>query len=58
MAIALTLFFPWCPPAVAPSKFVVNYTAVLCFVVGLALIWAARVRNGSNAAAQRTFTEK
>ncbi len=58
VAIALSLFFPVIPPSWAPVEFVINYTAVLCFVVGLALIWAARVGYGRNAARQRTFTEK
>lgn len=58
VAIALTLFFPVMPSGWGPAKFVVNYTAVLCFVVGLALIWAARVRYGRSAARSGTFTEK
>ncbi|TAP43019.1 hypothetical protein [Arthrobacter sp. S39] len=58
VAIALTLFFPVMPSGWGPAKFVVNYTAVLCFVVGLALIWAARVRYGRSPARPGTFTEK
>lgn len=58
VAIALTLFFPVIPPSWGPAEFVINYTAILCFVVGLALIWAARVRYGRSAATPRTFTEK
>lgn len=58
VAIALTLLFPVMPSGWGPAKFVVNYTAVLCFVVGLALIWAARVRYGRSAARPGTFTEK
>lgn len=44
VAIALTLFFPIIPPGWGAAEFVINYTAVLCFVVGLALIWAAKIR--------------
>jgi hypothetical protein len=44
VAIALTLFFPVIPPTWGPAEFVINYTAILCFVIGLALIWAAKVR--------------
>lgn len=44
VAIALTLFFPVIPPNWGQAEFVINYTAILCFVVGLALIWAAKVR--------------
>ena len=58
VAIALTLFFPVMPSGWGPAKFVANYTAVLCFVVGLALIWAAKVRYGRSAARPGTFTEK
>lgn len=58
VAIALTLFFPLMPSGWGPAKFMINYTAVLCFVVGLAIIWAAKVGYGRNAAKQRTFTEK
>jgi hypothetical protein len=39
-------------------EFVVNYTAVLCFVIGLALIWAARVQSSKSMGRQRTSTEK
>ena len=55
VAIALTLFFPVMPSGWGPAEFVVNYTAVLCFVVGLALIWAAKVRYGRSAAEARDF---
>lgn len=58
IAITVSLLFPAFPPTWDAVKFVVNYTAVLCFVVGLALIWAARVRGGKNAPAKRTYTEK
>ncbi|MFJ6027973.1 hypothetical protein ACIQCN_10980 [Pseudarthrobacter sp. NPDC092424] len=57
VAIALTLLFPVVPPELGPLKYVVNYTAVLCYVVGLALIWVARIRNTRRTAA-RTSTEK
>ncbi|MDQ0679937.1 hypothetical protein QFZ30_003319 [Arthrobacter pascens] len=58
VAIALTLLFPVAPPEWGPAKFVINYTAVLCFVVGLTLIWAAKVRYGRNVAREKTSTEK
>jgi hypothetical protein len=44
VAITLTLFFPIIPPTWGPAEFVINYAAILCFVGGLALIWAAKVR--------------
>jgi hypothetical protein len=58
VAIALTLLFPAVPPEFGAVEFIVNYTAVLCFVLGLALIWAARVRNKRVAEARTTSTEK
>lgn len=57
IAITLTLFFPMVPPELGPLKYLVNYTAVLCYVVGLALIWVARIRNTRGATA-RTSTQK
>jgi hypothetical protein len=58
VAIALTLLFPLVPEDWSPAKFIVNYTAVLCFVLGLALIWAARVRSNRGTSPRRTSTEK
>lgn len=57
IAIALTLLFPVVPPEWGALEFIVNYTAVLCFVLGLALIWAARVRNSRSPRLKRTSTE-
>jgi hypothetical protein len=45
-AITLSLFFPVIPPALGYLTFVINYTAILCFVVGLTLIWLAKIRAG------------
>lgn len=58
VAVALTLLFPVIPPALGQIEFIINYTAVLCFVVGLALIWAAKVLNARTAGHRRTSTEK
>lgn len=58
VAIALTLLFPVVPPEWGAVEFVINYTAVLCFVLGLALIWAAKVKNSRVSPAKRTYTEK
>ena len=57
VAVALTLLFPVIPPELDQIEFVINYTAILCFVIGLALIWAARVANGRSRARQKTSTE-
>ncbi|MGN7201776.1 hypothetical protein [Arthrobacter sp. SAFR-044] len=56
-AVALTLLFPVIPPELGQIEFIINYTAILCFVVGLALIWAARVVNGRSTARKRTSSE-
>jgi len=58
VATGLTLAFPLIPPALGSLEFIINYTAVLCFVIGLALIWAARVRNKGTSSTKRTYTEK
>lgn len=62
VAIALTLLFPLVPAELNPIKYLVNYTAVLCYVVGLALIWVAKILNmrkaGARASTARTSTEK
>jgi hypothetical protein len=46
LAVALSVLFPVVPPAIGFVEFVINYTAILCFVVGLALIWVASGRAG------------
>jgi hypothetical protein len=58
VAIGVSLLFPLIPPELGSVEFVVNYTAVLCFVIGLAIIWLARVRNRRQAPRRRTSTEK
>ncbi|MGM9472651.1 hypothetical protein ACS5PJ_11660 [Pseudarthrobacter sp. YS3] len=58
VAVGLTLLFPLIPREIGSVQFVVNYTAVLCFVVGLALIWVARVRYGGKVSPRQTSTEK
>jgi hypothetical protein len=45
-AVPLTLLFPVIPPALGFLRFVINYTAILCFVAGLALIWLDSGRAG------------
>ncbi|MFE4541364.1 hypothetical protein [Arthrobacter sp. NPDC056727] len=46
IAIPLSLLFPVIPSALGFLRFVINYTAILCFVGGLALIWVASGRAG------------
>ncbi|MCU1434472.1 MAG: hypothetical protein JWR71_1197 [Pseudarthrobacter sp.] len=58
VAVALTLFFPFYPPSLAGATFLVNYTAVLCFVLGLALIGVASLLYGRSGSRQKTSTAK
>ena len=58
VAIAASLLFPFYPSNWGAAKFLVNYTAVLCFVFGLALIALARLRHGRGGPRLRTFTAK
>jgi hypothetical protein len=43
VAIALSLAFPLIPPGLSSWKFVINYTGILCLVLGLVLVWAGRL---------------
>lgn len=45
VAIALSLLFPIIPRGMGILRFIVNYTAVLCYVLGLALIWLDKLRS-------------
>jgi hypothetical protein len=42
IAIPLSLLFPVIPPAVGYLRFIINYTAILCFIGGFVLIWVAK----------------
>ena len=42
VAITLSLLSPVIPPSLGFLRFVFNYTAILCLVLGLALIWLAK----------------
>lgn len=43
VAIALSLLFPVIPSALGFLRFVINYSAILCILVGLALIWLGKI---------------
>jgi hypothetical protein len=58
VAITLSLLFPFYPPNWGAATFLINYTAILCFVVGLALIAVARLRHGRGGPRLRTSTAK
>jgi hypothetical protein len=42
VAISLSLLFPVIPPPLGFLRFIINYTAVLCVVLGLVLFWMAK----------------
>ena len=42
VAITLSLLFPVIPESLAYLRFVINYTAILCIIVGLATIWLSK----------------
>ena len=42
MAITLSLLSPVIPPSLGFMRFVFNYSAVLCLVLGLSMIWLAK----------------
>jgi hypothetical protein len=56
VAIGLSLLFPALPPELGSVEFVINYTAVLCFVIGLALIWVAKLWSGRSGPRPKTST--
>lgn len=43
VAIILTLGFPFIPVAFSALMYILNYTAILCFVAGLAMIWMTKL---------------
>ncbi|WP_255770396.1 hypothetical protein [Pseudarthrobacter sulfonivorans] len=58
VAVGLTLVFPLIPPEFGSVEFVINYTAVLCFVLGLALIGVAGLIHRRHHPLPRTSTAK
>jgi len=42
VAICLSLLSPVVPPPLGFMRFVINYSAVLCLVLGLCMIWLAK----------------
>ncbi|WP_320537554.1 hypothetical protein [Pseudarthrobacter sp. IC2-21] len=57
-AVGLTLLFPLIPPESGFVEAVINYTAVLCFVMGLAVIGVAGVVYRRRDPRQKTSTAK
>ena len=58
VATGLSLAFPLIPPEFGYVEFVINYVAVLCFVIGLALIGVAGMVYKRGRPRQKTSTEK
>jgi len=44
VGLVLSLSSPIIPPGMGFIRFIVNYTAVLCYVLGLAAVWADKIR--------------
>jgi hypothetical protein len=57
VCLTVSLLFPFFPAPWTPLKFIINYGAALCFVVGLAAFWIARVR-ATQLAPQKSSTAK
>ncbi|MET3809304.1 hypothetical protein [Arthrobacter sp. UYEF3] len=53
-AIAISLLSPVIPPDLGFVRFIVNYTAILCYLLALALIWADRLRAQASPRSRRT----
>lgn len=58
VTITLSLLFPLLPPELGSVQFIINYTAILCFIIGLSLIWVARLRSARPGRKPKTSTEK
>jgi hypothetical protein len=57
ISLALSLLFPFIPPGWSSARFIINYGAALCFVLGLAAIWLAKIR-ATQAATRKSSTAK
>ncbi|MBT2596042.1 hypothetical protein [Arthrobacter sp. ISL-72] len=54
-SLTVSLLFPFIPPQWSSLKFIINYGAALCFVLGLAVFWTGRVR-ATRVAARKSST--
>ena len=57
VCLAVSLLFPFIPAQLQSLRFIINYGAALCFVLGLAAFWAARVR-ATQSTPRRSSTAK
>ncbi|WP_426998345.1 hypothetical protein [Pseudarthrobacter sp. N5] len=55
VALVLGSFFPLIPQGIGYLQFIINYTAVLALIIGLTVIWLARVR-AAQRARQKSYT--
>jgi hypothetical protein len=56
-AITLSLLSPVIPPSLAILRFVFSYTAILCLVIGLTVIWLSKIVAGKAQKAQKAQTD-
>ncbi|PVZ56319.1 hypothetical protein [Arthrobacter sp. H-02-3] len=56
VAISLSLLSPVIPPSLGFLRFVFNYTAILCLVLGLCLVWIAKTLAVRTPKKQANFT--
>ena len=56
VAITLSLLSPVIPPSLAYLRFVFNYTAALCLLAGLAMIWLSKAVAKRTPKMQTEFT--
>jgi hypothetical protein len=57
ISLALSLLFPFIPAQLSSLKFIINYGAALCFVLGLAAFWVGRIQ-ATQAPTRKSSTEK
>jgi len=57
ISLALSLLFPFIPAQLSSLRFMINYGAALCFVLGLGAFWIARVR-ATQLATRKSSTAK
>lgn len=57
ISLTLSLLFPFIPAQLASLRFIINYGAALCYVLGLAAFWVGRI-HATQAATRRSSTAK
>lgn len=57
VSLGLSLLFPFIPAQLSSLRFIINYGAALCFVLGLAAFWIGRIQ-ATQAATRKSSTAK